>query len=213
MDRGRVIVNGAVEDVIRAYDDQNARNSLAASTQFDKAVAARDGVVVTEAAAEYGHSKGGTGDVVCSSIRLLNSMMAPANDEFKFMETIYIDSEIIVFEQQKDLLLRFTIDAMHYRYIATVDSHEQGLVLPSIEPGRYRLLVKIDKPNFRPGAYAVNVGILRRNLGVHLFYWFGAQRFLILHPQSSFLYADSSAVMHLQSEFTFEMLSDPGVPA
>ncbi len=206
MDHGCVRVDGPVEDVIRAYDDQNSRNAAASSAQFDQAVAAHGGAVGAATAAEYGHSQGGTGDVVCTAVRLLNSNMAPTANEFKFMETMLIDAELIVAQPQENLLLRFTIDAMHYRFIATLDSYEQGLELPRVEPGRYRLLVKVKAPNFRPGAYTINLGVSRKGVGVHLFYWFGAARFLVRHPQTSFLYADSNAVMHLDSEFALKPL-------
>jgi lipopolysaccharide transport system ATP-binding protein len=206
MDRGGVKVDGPVEDVIRAYDDQNSRNAAAASAQFDLAVATHGGGASTGPAAEYGHSQGGTGDVVCSSVRLLN-LAATTTNEFEFMESMLVDAEFTVMQPQENLLLRFTIDAMHYRFIATLDSYEQGLELPRVEPGRYRLRVKVNAPNFRPGAYTLNIGVSRKGVGVHLFYWFGAARFLVKHPQTSFLYADNNAVMHLDSEFRLEPLS------
>lgn len=202
MDHGAVVVDAPVEDVIRAYDDQNSRNAAAASVQFDQAVATHDESVETVTAAEYGHSQGGTGDVVCTSVQLLNVAMISTANEFDFMESIFIEAELTVMQPQENLLLRFTIDAMHYRFIATLDSYEQGLVLPQVKPGHYRLLTKIKTPNFRPGAYSINVGVLRKGVGVHLFYWFGAARFLIRHPKTSFLYADNNAVMHLDSEFS-----------
>lgn len=207
MNSGSVVVDGMVEDVIRAYDDQNARNSTASSAQFDQAVEARESGIDSEStAAEYGHSRGGTGEVNCAALQLLTSSMKPADNEFDFKESFYIDAEITVEQPQENLLLRFTIDAMHYRFIATLDSYEQGLELPCVEPGRYRLLVKVESPNFRPGAYALNIGILRRNVGVHSFYWFGAGHFMVKHPQNSFLYADGNAVMHLESTFDLQCL-------
>jgi lipopolysaccharide transport system ATP-binding protein len=51
------------------------------------------------------------------------------------------------------------------------------------------------------------VGISRKGVGVHLFYWFGAARFVIRHPTDVFLYADNNAVMHLDSSFELEPLS------
>jgi lipopolysaccharide transport system ATP-binding protein len=203
MNRGRVEVDGPVEDAIRAYDDQNARNAAAASAQFDQAVAAQDGDGGSALASEYGHSQGGTGDVVCTAVRLLNSALEPTANEFEFRESIVIEAEFTVVNPQEELLLRFTIDAMHYRFIATLDSYEQGLQLPRVEPGRYRLRVIVNAPNFRPGSYTLNVGVSRKGVGIHLFYRFGAARFLVKHPRTSFLYADNNAVMHLDSEFAF----------
>jgi hypothetical protein len=93
---------------------------------------------------------------------------------------------------------------MHYRFIATLDSYEQGMELPVVQPGRYLLRVKVDRPNFRPGAYTINVGVARRSVGVHLFYWVGAARFVVRNPRDMFLYADNNAVMHLDALFALE---------
>lgn len=204
MNRGRVEVDGPVEDAIRAYDDQNARNAATASAQFDQAAVAHNGQSKSSIASEYGHTQGGTGEVFCTSVSLPNCDSSSNANEFEFKESIFIDTELIVAKPQEDLLLRFTVDAMHYRFIATLDSYEQGLDLPRVEPGRYRLHVKINTPNFRPGTYTLNLGISRKRVGVHLFYWFGAARFLIRQPRNSFLYADSNAVMHLDSEFILQ---------
>lgn len=207
MDHGKVLLDGPVEDIIRAYDDQNARNAVSAAIQFDKGVNSNDytkSEVPEELKAEYGHSKGGTGDVVCTSVRLLTLTDSLPSDEFDFGESFLIDADIDVRMPQEDMLLRFTIDAVHYRYIATLDSYEQGLSLPEVLPGKYKLKVKIVSPNFRPGAYTVNIGICCKSIGVHLFYWFGSARFVVKHPRDSFLYADTNAVMHLNSVFMFD---------
>ncbi|MBB2697665.1 UNVERIFIED_ORG: lipopolysaccharide transport system ATP-binding protein [Rhizobium esperanzae] len=202
MDRGRVLVDGPVEDAIRAYDDQNSRNANISSAQFDKAVEAHGEATGESHASEYGHKRGGTGDILCTEIHLIRPSSGEGDNEFDFRESIEIVAELDVKELQENLLLRFTIDAVHYRFIATLDSYEQGLSLPEVATGRYQLRVCIEAPNFRPGAYVVNLGITRKAVGVHLFYWFGAARFVVRHPKDLFLYADNNAVMHLDGTFT-----------
>ncbi len=203
MDRGRALVDGSAEDVIRAYDDQNSRNSVTSNAQFDKAVAEHEGSSKDgDTKAEYGHSKGGTGDVVCNSVSIHSENSAVQTGEFKFGESFLISADIEVLQPQENLLLRFTIDAVHYRFIATIDSYEQGLHLKTVPPGRYQLKVQVQNPNFRPGAYTLNVGITRKEVGVHLFYWFSAARFIVTHPNDIFLYADNNAVMYLDSTFS-----------
>jgi lipopolysaccharide transport system ATP-binding protein len=204
MDHGRALLDGSSEDVIRAYDDQNSRNAAVASAQFEQAVEAHettDGESGLKA--EYGHSQGGTGDVICHSVSLFDPSTAEQKTEFEFGKSILISAEIEVKHAQENLLLRFTVDAVHYRFIATIDSYEQGLRLLQVAPGRYQLRVKLQSPNFRPGAYALNVGITRKEVGVHLFYWFAAVRFVVKHPNNSFLYSDNNAVMHLDGDFEF----------
>jgi lipopolysaccharide transport system ATP-binding protein len=207
MDHGRALLDGSAESVIRAYDDQNSRNAAAASIQFEQAVEAHeatDGEAGLKA--EYGHSQGGTGDVVCRSVALFNASTAEQLTEFEFGQSILISAEIEVRTEQENLLLRFTVDAVHYRFIATIDSYEQGLRLPRVSPGRYQLKVALQSPNFRPGAYALNVGITRKEVGVHLFYWFAAARFVVKHPTNAFFYSDNNSVMHIVGDFEFNQV-------
>ena len=137
----------------------------------------------------------------------MNTFLVSNANEFDFKESMVIEADITVERPQEELLLRFTLDAMHYRFIATLDSYEQGLKLPRVEPGQYRLRVNVKEPNFRPGAYTLNVGVSRKSVGIHLFYWFGAARFIVKHPRTNFLYSDGNAVMHLDSEFVLQSLS------
>ncbi|WP_158904634.1 ABC transporter ATP-binding protein [Burkholderia sp. L27(2015)] len=210
MDHGHAVLDDSAENVIRAYDDQNSRNAASAGIQFDKAVDAHQGTTAAESGlkAEYGHSQGGTGDVVCQDVKLYCVSAAEQKTEFEFGESILISAEIEVKHPQENLLLRFTVDAVHYRFIASIDSYEQGLQLPHVSPGFYNLQVRLRAPNFRPGAYTLNVGITRKEVGVHLFYRFAAARFIVKHPANSFLYSDNNAVMHIQSDFEFTAVSD-----
>jgi lipopolysaccharide transport system ATP-binding protein len=207
IDRGHVRVDGTVEDVIRAYEDQNSRNAFSAKRLSDRKDLSEGSIQPDSLSSNYGHDRGGTGEVICSSIKFLNGSQSDQCIEFDFKEQMLIESEIMIKVPQENLLLRFTVDAMHYRFIATLDSLEQGLELPFVQAGRYRLRVRVRSPNFRPGAYVLNMGISTKSVGVHLFYWFGAARFVIKHPPSPFLYSDSNAVMHLDSEFSLQELS------
>jgi hypothetical protein len=150
---------------------------------------------------------GGTGDAVCTAVRLVGWEDGAPKEVFGFGEPIQIEADIEVRSAQEDLLIRYTIDAAHYRFIATLDSYEQGLILPSVRKGNYRLRVSLRQQNFRPGAYTLNVGISRKSVGVHLFYWHNAARFQIEHPKHRFLYSDSNAVMHLDCEFEFAQVA------
>jgi len=212
MDRGKSLLDGPVEGVIRAYDDQNSRNSVTANAQFDSAVAAHDEKDLgQEIKSEYGHAKGGTSDAVIRSIKLLGISDGDQSVGFDFRETIIIEAEIDVKICQEDLILRFTIDAVHYRFIATVDSYEQGYMIPKVSPGRYLLRVSLQNPFLRPGAYSINANICRKGLGVHLFYWNGCARFMIRSPKDKFLYSEPSAVIFIESEFDLKMIEDEGL--
>jgi hypothetical protein len=213
MDHGKVLVDGSTEDAIRAYDEQNARNSVASGKQFDVAAAKHGQLQGEEPQAEYGHQKGGAGDVFCSEVQLFDEVGAPTT-EFGFGRSFEIQAFLDVKLPQEQLLLRFTVDAANYRFIATIDSYEQGLELLRVDAGHYKLRIDVRTPNFRPGAYVLNLGITRREIGVHLFYWFGAARFLIKHPTDTFLYSDNNAIMHLDSTFWLESMTEAaGLPS
>lgn len=191
MHKGQLVVDGPVENVIKAYEDQNSRN------------AARSNQSAHELKNEYGYMKGGTGDVICHSVKLLSESGDIEKNEFEFCENILIEADVEVKNPQENLILRFTVDAMHYRFIATLDSYEQGFLLSFVNVGKYKLKVKVNKPNFRPGSYNLNVGITTKKMGVHLFYWAKAESFMVKSPANMFLYADQNAVMHLNSHFEF----------
>lgn len=207
INHGHVHVDGTVEDVIRAYENQNSTNAFSAKRYSDRDSFSEGSIQPEFFSSNYGHDRGGTGEIICNSIKFLNGSQFDRYTEFDFKESMIIESEIVIKVPQEHLLLRFTVDAMHYRFIATLDSLEQGLELPLVEAGRYRLRLRVRSPNFRPGAYVLNMAITTKSVGVHLFYWFGAARFVIKHPSSSFLYSDNNAIMHLDSEFTLRQLS------
>lgn len=211
MDRGVARLVGPVEEVIRAYDEQNARNAVkssnavtaAANSSSDPSGLATSPVETGQApemAAEYGHNRGGTGDAYISNVQVLDDAGQPRS-EFEFGEPITLAADVTVLNTIDTPLLRWAIDAMHYRFICVLDSLEQGLELDRLDPGQYRLTVKIPAQNLRPGAYKLNCAVLARRVGIHLFYWFNAAQIQVRHPRDKFLYADDQAIVHLDAEF------------
>lgn len=208
MNRGKVMMDGSVEDAIRAYDDQNARNAVTAGAQFAEAVARHEGKETENLPAEYGHSRGGTGDVSCDVVEIRSLADGRPVQELGFGEGFRIAARITVLKPQKDLLLRFTVDAVHYRFIVVLDSYEQGTVFEEVNSGVYDLFVDVPKTNLRPGAYKINLGVTVRTLGVHLFYWFNAKNFVVLNPTDRFFYADNNAVMQIDGCFALNARKD-----
>ena len=206
MDHGCIKTLGSVEDIIRSYEDQNALNSLQSSTSLNSIPdSSVDGDEALDVNTDYGHVKGGTGQVICTDCRVVCSNHTSYNLPFRSPFSIEIKLE--VFSQISDFIVRFTIDAMHYRFIATMDTYEQGMPISSIKPGRYLVVVNVQEPALRPGAYKINLALLQRNVGVHLFYWFGAEHIRILNPEDKFLYADDNAVVDIDCNFTLHPLS------
>jgi hypothetical protein len=129
--------------------------------------------------------------------------------EFAFGEGVLLESVVEVRAPIRRPIFRYTIDAVHYKSIACLDSFEQDLDVAELTPGIYRLRTRIPRQNLMPGAYVVNVAACTRDLGMHLFFRLGACRFRILQPDDGCLQADDLAVVHLQSEFNLEEMS-PG---
>ncbi|WP_413430183.1 ABC transporter ATP-binding protein [Synechococcus sp. Cu2B8-bc1011] len=201
MDHGLVKTYGSVEDIIRSYEDQNALNALRSSVSVSHAPDLQsDGEASLDINSDYGHIKGGTGQIICTDCKIV----CPDNNALNiaFRSSFAIEIKLKVFSQISDLIVRFTIDAMHYRFIATMDTYEQGVSIPSIQPGDYQVVVKLHEPPLRPGAYKINLALVQRSVGVHLFYWVGAEHIRILSPADKFLYADNNAVVDIDCDFT-----------
>lgn len=218
MDRGRVLINGKVEDAIRAYDDQNSRNALLSAVQFAVAEQEHDrkehvsanhenGIIEkTEEilAKDYGHSKGGTGDARCLSLKVLSDDCVTETDAITFGKPLLLKFHYKVEKRIESPIFRASIDAVHYKFVVSMDSVEQGMELEAIEPGEYFLSMKVTNQNLRPGMYTINTSVTSKHLGVHIFYWLSAASFVVTHPQDRFLYSNDKAVFFMPCEFSLE---------
>ncbi|MBR0843872.1 ABC transporter ATP-binding protein [Bradyrhizobium liaoningense] len=201
MDKGEAKVLGRVEDVIRAYDEKNAQNSLASAHATAKA--AEHGRHENSLAAEYGHVTGGTGEARVTALRVKGAAGSEC-PEFGFGEPITFELDLQVLKPLEGAILRLTVDAIHYKYVCVVDSLEQGIEPLSLRPGQQTVTIEVPRQNLRPGGYVVNCAIVQRHAGVHIFYWFGCTRFQVSHPRDRLLYADDNAVLHLDAQFKFK---------
>jgi lipopolysaccharide transport system ATP-binding protein len=191
MHRGVAEVQGTVEDVVRAYDHINAAVALTGSEMQPHTGAALP--------TDYRGHQGGTGDAFIHLARTFSLNDGTPRDVFEFGEPIGLEAEIEVSAPIDLPLFRYTIDAMHYRFISSIDSHEQHMHLERIDPGRYLWRTVILSPNLMPGAYRLNANITRRNFGAHLFFWNGIARFRVNHPRNRFLYSEPNAVVLLDT--------------
>ena len=161
LNNGEILLDGSVEDLVRAYDDQNAIEASKSAVKLS----------TENLPSDYGHSKGGSGEVKDVKVRLTQVGLDVKENQIGFGDSFEINVNFTLSETQNDLLLRFTIDAAHYSYIASIDTLEQGLDLKTLEAGKYRLTTTLKNPNFRPGSYKINFSANVRHSGVHLFFW------------------------------------------
>lgn len=202
--KGEVKIDGSTEDVIRAYEDQNARNSARSDQQFNRAQDEHAPATDGSLPAEYGHSRGGTGDAVVLSVRVLSASTEEPVSEIEFCAPFIIEYRYRVLNKLIRPLFRASIDAVHYRFIVSLDSHEQGFDYESVGPGEYVLRQTISSQSLRPGAYRINTSIVPRSGGLHIFYWVGAASFVITHPSDRFLYSNDKAIVFMPCEFDLE---------
>jgi lipopolysaccharide transport system ATP-binding protein len=198
---GRVGICGPVEDVVRAYDDENSR-SLAHVSGQDIMNADQTGDAPS-IASDYGNQICGTGDVICTNFRIVNPQSGHRVDEVEFLAPFALEFDMQLLGAIDDLIVRVVADSVHYRNILTIDSYEQNCRVTSMVPGSYTVHISIENQNLRPGAYTFNIGVLRKQAGVHLFLWLRCGRLVVLNPIDRFLYSDPLALVHLAADFTF----------
>jgi lipopolysaccharide transport system ATP-binding protein len=206
MHQGRVVLDGSVEKVISGYNDQNAASSL--RPQQVSPPAQSGSVDKQGLPADHSGPMGGTGDVWVREVacRALDGTNSERN-VFEFGEGFAVEAIIDFCSTVREALVRFNIDAIHYRFIACLDSYEQGFPMTEILPGTYRIRVDVNGQNFMPGTYTMGVAVCRKDFGSHLFFWNGAVRFQIRTPETRFLYAEPNAVMNLDGKFSLERVA------
>ncbi|MGJ3522807.1 ABC transporter ATP-binding protein [Nitratidesulfovibrio sp. D1] len=195
LNKGLPLVVGDVEKVCKAYDEQNALNARVALEKEQSVAAAasigQDGALPTV----YGHSRGGTGDVECLNVRLLSAFTGLEVEYAEFGESFFIEYSYVVRKTIPQPIFRSSFDAVHYKFIVSIDSYEQGYSWDVIGPGKYKMCVKLESQFLRPGLYTINTSVVSRGIGVHLFYWLGATSFTVRHPENRFLYSNENAIV------------------
>jgi lipopolysaccharide transport system ATP-binding protein len=205
---GCVVAAGAVEDVIRAYDDQNSRSSAKPDPQHgreEKPVnkSVPNGEATTPMASDYGNPICGTGDVICRNFRFSSLGLGHTISEVEFLEPFALEFDMEVVNYVEDMVVRVVGDSVHYRNILTLDSYEQGSRVERMVPGRYTIRAVIDNQKLRPGAYTFHVGVIRKQVALHLFLWLKCGQLVVLSPKDRFLYSDPFALIHMDAQFTF----------
>jgi lipopolysaccharide transport system ATP-binding protein len=191
MHRGIAETAGSVEEVVRAYDQMNA----ALASESLQSISA-------ELPADYRGHRGGTGEAYIHAMKTLSVATGQPRDRFEYGEPIMLEADVEIRAPIDKPLFRCTIDAMHYRFIASIDSHEQGMDLTHIVPGRYLWRSIMKRPNLMPGAYRLNANVTKRHFGAHIFFWNGIASFTVKHPTDRFLYSEPSAVLFLETQMS-----------
>lgn len=184
--------DGPVEDVIKAYDEKNFLSAQDSQPQ--------------ELQADYSGNKGGTGDVTVDKIWIENQKGTELsgvdmNDSFVIKASLHVKNAT------DQCILRFAFDSAAFRFVSVIDSYEITQKLYDLKPGHYTFGFPIHHSHLRPGNYKISVGISKKDLGIHLFFWARAKDIIIHHPKEKALFADPNAVVQMDSEFFLERQS------
>jgi lipopolysaccharide transport system ATP-binding protein len=194
--KGLVIQKGvtegivSVEDACRLYDHFNMLKRLKTNSQPDS----------DHLPAEYGGTRGGTGDVIVTRLEILDAQFQPTS-RIEYGETFVLRHYVDVKKPILNGIFRIQIDAEINKSIAIIDSYEAHNSLIAFEPGRYIIDIEVKHPNLRPGVYEFCPSIMEKTLGIHLFFQYGMASLAITHPSDIFFYADFRASVHLAASY------------
>jgi lipopolysaccharide transport system ATP-binding protein len=207
IDKGVPVLFGEIEGVCKAYDEQNSRNARLALEKKPESLPRKGNSRPTadELPSEYGHGKGGTGDVVCNRVRVLSEKTGVDTSEVDFGEPFIIEFHYAVRHRINSPIFRSSFDAVHYKFIVSLDSYEQGYTWDHIDPGDYVIRLRVESQSLRPGLYSINTSVISKTIGVHLFYWLAATSFIVRHPHNRFLYSNDNAVVFLPTCMELKM--------
>ena len=177
LENGHQIYHGTAEQACRLYDNANSR---AARLSGDKS--------------DYGNERGGSGEISCESL-LMFTLEGKEVNEIEFRQPFYLEYRIKVNQPIVGPIFRSSFDAIHYKFIISIDNIEQGFPVDKVEPGTYILRKYCNNQSFRPGTYKVNTSITHRHLGTHLFFWLGALSFTVLTPNDKFFLCEPTFSM------------------
>jgi lipopolysaccharide transport system ATP-binding protein len=195
IDRGESEGIVSVEDACKAYDHVNMR---ARSLAKPAPQASED-----ELPSEYGGARGGTGEVMVTSIDVLDAGGRIAS-EVEFGQTFILRLHLSLKTAIDDLICRVQVDSEVNKAIAVIDSYEAHQRLYSLPPGEHVVDIEVVRSNLRPGVYSFCPSIVTRNVGVHLFFAYDMAKLVVRHAADRFLYADFRATTHLDSHFTIQ---------
>lgn len=188
----------SVEDACRAYDHVNMQSRAASSSPR----ASDDDLPV-----EYGGMRGGTGDVIVTKLELLDEF-GRVTSEVGFGKSFVLRHHVDVRKPLDEVIFRVQVDAEINKSIAILDSYEAHGRFYTLTPGKHVIDVKVTEPNLRPGLYSFCPSLVRKPVGVHLFFQYGMGQLVVKHPTDTFLYADFRASAHLRTSFHAKLQQD-----
>ncbi len=196
----------SAEDACRLYSDMNYKIAISSVE-----IPPDTPPATSQIPSKYGSAIGGTGDALVTRFEIIDKNENPT-ESIEFQGAILLRMHIRVVNTIKNALFRYSIDAVHYKYIFDIDSsYSDGVGMPDVSPGEYLVTTSIPQQSLRPGAYTVNLAICQKDIGVHVYFKSNAGKFTIKHPKDRFLLdTESPAIVHFDACFT--LTRNPDAP-
>lgn len=191
IDKGRSEGVISVEDACRAYDHVNMQSRMQSSMPD----ASNDSLP-----SEYGGNRGGTGDVLVTSIEILDES-GRVTSEIDYGSSFILRHHLQVMSPLRNLIFRVQVDSEINKCVVIIDSYEVHGEFYSLEPGMHVVDIKVTDPNLRPGVYKFCPSLIQKELSVHLFFQYDMASLTIRHITDRFFYADFRASTYLESSF------------
>lgn len=182
-----------VESACKLYDHANYRQTSATLAQSQSEAPQKN----------YGGVSGGTGDVLVENMIIKNSYGTITN-EIEFGQPFTIEMCVSSKKCLENIIFRILIDGEINKALSIIDSYELGRNLYKIQEGKYIVRISIQDQFFRPNIYTLNVGIVSKEIGVHLYFKYNCTTLTILHNKNIFLYADYRASFFVNGCFSLE---------
>ncbi len=184
----------SVEDTCKAYDNNNMLE------RFHRP----SGVVkVDEIPKEYGGLRGGAGTAYIAKVEILDETKSSVTS-LEYGKSFYLRYHVTVLEVIEEAILRILIDGEINKAIAIIDNYEVHKTFFFMAPGNHVYDVFIKNPNLRPGVYFFSAAIIKREVGVHIFFEINHAQLAIMQPRDSFFYADYRASVQLDVEYSIK---------
>jgi lipopolysaccharide transport system ATP-binding protein len=180
------------EEAIRAYDHANMRARSESDT---------DEKSTGKFLADYGETRGGSGDVVITATEILDDS-GRVISEIEYGKTFVIRHHVTAAQAISNLIVRLQINSEVTKGIAIIDSYEAMAHCMEMAEGMHVIEITVKTPNLRPGVYYFGPSLLQKDVGVHLYFDLNAASLLVTHPPNIFFYADPNASTHLESRFS-----------
>lgn len=197
LDEGRSSGKIPVEELGRAYDLRNFRGKVQEKPQ--QASGSADDALPNS----YGGARGGEGSVFVDKLEIGSSAPGNTPAEIGFGEPLLLRMHVRALSPIPNVLFRYSIDSVHYKFIFTTDSaYADGMGPLNLPAGRYVVTTEIPRQSLRPGIYTVNLAVCQRSVGVHLYFQAAAGQFVVKPPTDRFFYdSEGMAVVHFDSRF------------